>query len=177
MMPYRLEMRTTSLLLVKKSSGSIPNKQPSGLLHPLLQLTLILHLMNLLFTQPAADLPISLSSLPTSPIVLPPSRTHSMLTRSMTKNMTDSTSFLASKSSSLPSEPNSFAETFQDASWHAFMIEEFDALLTNFTWDLVLSPPSINLIGCKWIYKIKQKADGSLEHLKAPLMAQSYKQQ
>ena len=70
----------------------------------------------------------------------------------MTKDMTESTSFLTSKSSSLPIEPNSFVEAFQDAGWHVAMTEEFDAILTNSTWDLV--PPSINLIGCKWVYKV-----------------------
>nr|CAD1818092.1 unnamed protein product [Ananas comosus var. bracteatus] len=63
-----------------------------------------------------------------------------------------------------------------NAGWRAVMAEKFDALLTNATWDLV-PPPSINLIECKWVYKVKQKADGSLERLKARLVAHGYKQQ
>ncbi|XP_020081520.1 uncharacterized protein LOC109705186 [Ananas comosus] len=95
----------------------------------------------------------------------------------MAKNFAGSTSFLDSTHTTLPTEPITFHEAFQDADWRAAMAEEFDALLTNDTWELVPAPPSVNLIGCKWVYKVKQKADGSLERLKARLVAQGYKQQ
>jgi len=54
---------------------------------------------------------------------------------------------------------------------------EFDALLRNQTWELV--PPSrhLNVIGCRWIFKIKRKADGSIERYKARLVAKGYYQQ
>ena len=40
---------------------------------------------------------------------------------------------------------------------------EFDALLKNQTW--VLVPPSTakNIIGCKWVFRLKRKADGSID--------------
>ncbi|XP_020114487.1 uncharacterized protein LOC109728471 isoform X3 [Ananas comosus] len=126
------------------------------------------------------ELTPSTSDRPPSPQPAEPSlpiRTHSMLTRSMAKNFAGSTSFLASTHTTLPTEPITFHEAFQDADWRAAMAEEFDALLTNDTWELVPAPPSVNLIGCKWVYKVKQKADGSLERLKARLVAQGYKQQ
>lgn len=127
------------------------------------------------FTPPDAALAIVPSA--TLPIIsLFPSRTHSMITRSMAKSLFESTTFLASKSSSLPSEPNSFAEASQDVGWCAAMAE-FDALLANSTWDLVPPLSSINLIGCKWVYKVKQKANSFLECLKTRLVAQGYKQQ
>jgi hypothetical protein len=51
------------------------------------------------------------------------------------------------------------------------MNSEFDALLCNQTWELV--PPShhLNAIGCRWIFKIKRKADGSIKRYKARLVA------
>jgi len=57
------------------------------------------------------------------------------------------------------------------------MNSEFDALLRNQTWKLV--PPShhLNVIGCRWIFKIKRKADGSIERYKARLVAKGYHQQ
>jgi len=50
-------------------------------------------------------------------------------------------------------------------------------LLRNQTWKLV--PPSrhLNIIGCRWIFKIKRKADGSIERYKARLVAKGYHQQ
>jgi hypothetical protein len=34
-----------------------------------------------------------------------------------------------------------------------------------------------NIIGCKWVYKIKRKKDGSLDIYKARLVAKGFKQQ
>ncbi len=51
---------------------------------------------------------------------------------------------------------------------------EFDVLLKNHTWKLV---PSHNLIGCKWVFRIKRKANGSIERHKACLVAKGFHQQ
>jgi histone deacetylase 1/2 len=45
--------------------------------------------------------------------------------------------------------------------------KEFNALLANKTWTLVLKPLNANLVGCKWVYKVKRKADGGIERFKA----------
>lgn len=37
-------------------------------------------------------------------------------------------------------------------------------------------PPNKKPIGCKWVYKVKLKADGSLEHCKACLVAKGFNQ-
>jgi len=51
------------------------------------------------------------------------------------------------------------------------MNKEFDALLRNGTSTLIPSPPTANIIGSKWVYRIKRKADGGIEHFKARLVA------
>jgi hypothetical protein len=57
------------------------------------------------------------------------------------------------------------------------MNEEFDALLRNGTWTLVSSSPSQNVVGCKWVFRIKRKADGNIERYKARLVAKGFHQQ
>jgi len=42
------------------------------------------------------------------------------------------------------------------------------------TWDLVHLPKGIKAIGCKWVFKEKFGADGSLEKYKATLVAKGY---
>jgi hypothetical protein len=56
------------------------------------------------------------------------------------------------------------------------MDSEFHALRKK-TWHLVPSQKGSNLIDCKWVCKIKRKADGSLDRYKAILVAMGFKQQ
>jgi hypothetical protein len=53
---------------------------------------------------------------------------------------------------------------------------EFDALVKNKTWRLVPPMKGRNIVGCKWVYKIKRKQDGSLDRYKARLVAKGFKQ-
>ena len=50
------------------------------------------------------------------------------------------------------------------------MQEELTALARNQTWTLVPRPPNINVIGARWVFKVKQRADGSLERYKLALL-------
>ena len=51
------------------------------------------------------------------------------------------------------------------------MQQEYDALLKNKTWHLVPPQRDRNLIDCKWVYKVKRKADGTIDRYKARLVA------
>ena len=57
------------------------------------------------------------------------------------------------------------------------MKEERDALSKNHTWDLVTLPPEKSRVGCKWIYKIKTRSDGSIECYKTRLVAKGFTQE
>jgi hypothetical protein len=56
------------------------------------------------------------------------------------------------------------------------MDEEIDALNANMTWELVPLPKGKNVIGCKWVYKVKHNSDGSISMYKARLVAKGYAQ-
>ena len=43
------------------------------------------------------------------------------------------------------------------------MSKELDALHKNHTWDMVDLPPGQSVVGYRWVYKIKTKADGSFK--------------
>jgi hypothetical protein len=56
------------------------------------------------------------------------------------------------------------------------MLQEFQALVSNGTWTLCPRPLHHNIICNKWVYKIKQKHDGSIERFKAHLVARGFEQ-
>lgn len=72
------------------------------------------------------------------------------------------------------SKLESYIEVVLDPLWQNAMAEELTALHQNHTWDLVSLPPGKHRIGCRWVYKIKIKADGSVEWYKARLVAKAY---
>nr|KYP74867.1 Retrovirus-related Pol polyprotein from transposon TNT 1-94 [Cajanus cajan] len=56
------------------------------------------------------------------------------------------------------------------------MATEMEALEKNFTWELVPLPIGKSTVGCRWVFTIKHKADGSIERYKARLVAKGYTQ-
>ncbi|CAL2256002.1 unnamed protein product [Prunus armeniaca] len=70
--------------------------------------------------------------------------------------------------------PNSVTETLEDPKWKEAMNEEMRALQKNATWELVPLPYGKKTVGCRWIYTVKLKADGSVERYKARLVANGY---
>jgi hypothetical protein len=56
------------------------------------------------------------------------------------------------------------------------MNDELEALAKTGTWEIVDLPPHTKPIGSKWVYKVKHKADGSIERYKARLVAKGYSQ-
>jgi hypothetical protein len=54
--------------------------------------------------------------------------------------------------------------------------EEMVALDANATWELVALPRDKKAIGCKWVYKVKHNAYGSMSKYKIRLVAKGYAQ-
>ena len=78
---------------------------------------------------------------------------------------------------SLPhSEPKTYQGSLQNPKWKEAMNQEISALEKNNTWSIVPLPHDKKATGSKWVFKIKYKADGSLERYKARLVAKGYNQ-
>jgi transposase InsO family protein len=121
----------------------------------------------------------------TQPASLPAS--HQMVTRSKTgslrpRNYADFQLFYSTRHplkalhSTLLSEPTCFSEASKSPSWRAAMNQEFDALLTQNTWSLCPLPAGRHAVRNKWVYKLKQQPDGSIERYKARLVAKGFDQ-
>jgi hypothetical protein len=60
--------------------------------------------------------------------------------------------------------------------WQQAMTREITTLINTHTWTTVPRPISKNIVGSKWVFCIKRKADGSIEKYKARLVAQGFTQ-
>lgn len=68
------------------------------------------------------------------------------------------------------SEPHNFREAVKCKEWVQAMNEELEALETNETWEITDLPKGKHVIGCKWLYRIKYRPDGTVERYKARLV-------
>lgn len=67
--------------------------------------------------------------------------------------------------------PNIYNEACKFECWNQAMKIELDSLEKTGTLNLVDLRPNVKQIGCRWVYKIKHKSDGSIERFKARLIA------
>ncbi|XP_022003631.1 uncharacterized mitochondrial protein AtMg00820-like [Helianthus annuus] len=72
--------------------------------------------------------------------------------------------------------PKGIKTALKNPKWIQAMHDELKALHANQTWTLVPRPASTNIIGSKWIYRIKYKSNGSIDPYKARLVAQGFTQ-
>ncbi|KAJ4822271.1 hypothetical protein Tsubulata_006377, partial [Turnera subulata] len=103
---------------------------------------------------------------------------HRMQTRSRDGIQKPNPKYISLTAQLLPAtEPKTFAQASKDECWRHAMLEEYQALQTNNTWSLVPPPSSlVNIVGSRWIYRLKYNADGSFARHKARLVAQGYTQ-
>ena len=74
------------------------------------------------------------------------------------------------------SEPNIVMEALKSNQWKKTMEAEIQALNQNQTWFIIPCLPHYNVVGHKWVYKLKYNPDGSIQRHKAWLVAKGFHQ-
>lgn len=72
--------------------------------------------------------------------------------------------------------PSTVQEALNDPRWIQAITKEMQALQKNGTWTLMSLPEGKKTVGCRWVFSIKHKADGSIERYKARLVTKGYTQ-
>jgi hypothetical protein len=71
-------------------------------------------------------------------------------------------------------EPTNYVAAMQHPRWYAAMKHEFDAIIQNGTWELVELPKKVQLITCRWVFKVMKIANGEIEKFKAWLFCKMF---
>ena len=77
-------------------------------------------------------------------------------------------------------EPQSMKEALDgknSGKWKEAFDAEYSSLINNETWELVPPPLDANIVGSKWVLKVKRDANGNINQYKARLVAQGYSQE
>ncbi|KAH0638936.1 hypothetical protein KY285_035522 [Solanum tuberosum] len=113
---------------------------------------------------------------------------HSMITRSknnihkpanklcLSTQITNKSPLVHPSTSSHKPEPKNISQALKNLDWKSAMMEEYNALKQQGTWTLVPRFESQNLNGCKWIFRVKQNSDGTLNKYKARLVSEGFTQ-
>ncbi|XP_039063778.1 uncharacterized mitochondrial protein AtMg00820-like [Hibiscus syriacus] len=72
--------------------------------------------------------------------------------------------------------PKTVEQALKDPKWKKVVEEELKALENNNTWIIVDLLKDKKPVGCKWVFTVKYKADGSIERYKARLVAKGFTQ-
>uniref|UniRef100_A0A2N9EKF8 Reverse transcriptase Ty1/copia-type domain-containing protein n=1 Tax=Fagus sylvatica TaxID=28930 RepID=A0A2N9EKF8_FAGSY len=128
---------------------------------------------------PASSSPLSsILPIPTTLIhSLPFTSSHPMQTRPKSRIIKKKSFASSTTINYLQTEPPTYTIASKIPEWREAMASEFDALHRQKTWSLVPSCPDHNIIGCRWVYKIKHNTDGSVSRYKARLVAKGFHQQ
>jgi hypothetical protein len=84
--------------------------------------------------------------------------------------------YLALVMSIKDTEPQTFAQVVDHQVWREAMVEEYDSIMHNDVWDVVLRPMVKSVVTTRWLYKTKIAADGSVDKHKAHFVARGFSQ-
>lgn len=76
----------------------------------------------------------------------------------------------------MPTTYKSAMESDDACKWKEACDSEIDFLIRNKTWDTVSLPKGRKVIGCRWLFRVKEDQDGDIERFKARLVAKGFSQ-
>ena len=79
-------------------------------------------------------------------------------------------------SKSVEIHSTSFEEALQKPILVDAMVEEYDSIIKKSVWEVVPRPKGKSVVGSRWIYKVKQEANGSVEKHKEKFLAKGFSQ-
>jgi hypothetical protein len=71
-------------------------------------------------------------------------------------------------------EPSYHGEEAGQQVWQDAMTEEYQSIMKNDVWDIVLRSKGKFVVNSKWIYKIKHATDGNVEKYKEIFVARGF---
>lgn len=71
-------------------------------------------------------------------------------------------------------EPDNVHDALSNIRWFKGVTDEYNALISNGTWSLILRIIDHKIVGNKWVYKVKYNTDSSLAKYKARLVAKGF---
>ncbi|KAL0534391.1 hypothetical protein IC582_028682 [Cucumis melo] len=72
--------------------------------------------------------------------------------------------------------PKNIHIALEGPEWKNAVMEEMKTLEKNNTWEICALPKGHKPVGCKWVFTLKYKADGTLDRHKARLVAKGFTQ-
>ncbi|KAL4030573.1 hypothetical protein IC575_008819 [Cucumis melo] len=72
--------------------------------------------------------------------------------------------------------PKNIYTALECPEWKNVVMEKMKALEKNRTWEICALPKGHKTVGCKWVFSLKYKADGTLDRHKARLVAKGFTQ-
>jgi hypothetical protein len=72
------------------------------------------------------------------------------------------------------SKPSTYEKAAKQQVQKDAMMEEYQSIMKNDVWEVVLTLEGKSVVTSKWIYKIKHVVDGSIEKYKARFVARGF---
>ena len=115
-------------------------------------------------TQPSLIVPENLSQ-------------HLMITRSKVGMVKPNSRYVLFTVTSTPTEPRTMTEALKHPGWNGAMTEEMVSFDETNTFTLVPYQPDMHILGCRWIFRVKLNADGTVKCLRSRLVVKGYDQE
>lgn len=96
---------------------------------------------------------------------------HPMITRSRNNITRPNKKYALATTTGSYFEPHTIKQALADELWRQSATAEFNAQISNHTWDLVPADQATNLVGNMWLFRIKFNPDGTVKCLKSRLVA------